>query len=145
MQLLLRVNQIRGRTNDILDVTVLSMMQQGTKGTRLAFLPGDLLYGEPGDRTVHDEGPPLDGLQAGRGKRPDERGAVEVEARGVRRRASPVHGHAGVEAAVLHLRDADVEVGYDVAVDRHVLPDQVPEKPRKVGQNLGWGSESCSV
>ena len=46
----------------------------------------------------------------------------------MRRRAGPVRGHAGVEAAVLHPRRADVEVGYDVAVDGHVLPDQVPEK-----------------
>ena len=121
------------------------MRQWATEGTKLAFLPGNLLYGEPGDRTVHDEGPPLDGLQAGRGKRPDERGAVEVEARGVRRRAGSVHRHAGVEAAVLHFRDADVEMGYDVAVDRHVLPDQIPEKSIRVGQDVGWGSESCSV
>ena len=93
-----------------------------------AFLPRDLLYWEPGDRAVHDEGPPLDGPQPGGGERPDERRAVDVEARGVRRRAGPVRGHAGVEAAVLHPRRADVEVRYDVAVDGHVLPDQVPEK-----------------
>ena len=38
----------------------------------------------------------------------------------------PVGGGAGEESPVLHARLADVEVGDDVAVHRHVLPDQVP-------------------
>ena len=38
----------------------------------------------------------------------------------------PVSGRAGVEAAVLHLGPADVDVADDLPVDRDVLPHHEP-------------------
>ena len=41
-------------------------------------------------------------------------------------RSGSVVNDAGVEAAVLHLDAADVDVADDLTVDRHVLADQEP-------------------
>ena len=51
---------------------------------------------------------------------------VDVEPSLVLGRSGSVVNDAGVEAAVLHLDAADVDVADDLTVDRHVLADQEP-------------------